>query len=271
MFAEGLHGPAAALDRPLVVAEWLKGGRNLGTVPALRAMFNDAAARTPAADRPQPVRRTRAQASQGPQARQPPAPGEVARLIAAADELTPPASRPTCSPRATRRCAPASSTRCSGTTSTSRPAPRRSGSSASGTSRPKITRPSTARAHDRDGRAVRERLLALPRESEWAFTTLRGTHYTPSRAPPLEPRALRGRARQHVAVRGHPPLLRLVPAPTCSSCPSTSSRCNSATPTAATLVRELYGHPDAGDRPRADPRRVPAAPAMPVPLAARGR
>ena len=27
---------------------------------------------------------------------------------------------------------------------------------------------------------VRERLLALPRESEWTFTTLRGTHYTPS-------------------------------------------------------------------------------------------
>jgi hypothetical protein len=27
---------------------------------------------------------------------------------------------------------------------------------------------------------VRERLLTLPRESEWVFTTLRGHHYTPS-------------------------------------------------------------------------------------------
>jgi integrase len=27
---------------------------------------------------------------------------------------------------------------------------------------------------------VRERLLALPRESEWVFTTVRGHHYTPS-------------------------------------------------------------------------------------------
>jgi integrase len=27
---------------------------------------------------------------------------------------------------------------------------------------------------------VRERLLALPQESEWVFTTLRGTHYTAS-------------------------------------------------------------------------------------------
>jgi hypothetical protein len=27
---------------------------------------------------------------------------------------------------------------------------------------------------------ARDRLLTLPRESEWMFTTLRGTHYTPS-------------------------------------------------------------------------------------------
>jgi integrase len=27
---------------------------------------------------------------------------------------------------------------------------------------------------------VRERLASLPRESEWVFTTVRGTHYTPS-------------------------------------------------------------------------------------------
>ena len=36
-------------------------------------------------------------------------------------------------------------------------------------------------AHDRDDASpARERLLTLPRESEWVFTTLRGTHYTPS-------------------------------------------------------------------------------------------
>jgi hypothetical protein len=34
---------------------------------------------------------------------------------------------------------------------------------------------------------AREALLALPPESEWAFTTIRGAHYTPSsRAYPLE-------------------------------------------------------------------------------------
>jgi hypothetical protein len=33
--------PVGAIDHN-VVAEWLRGGRNLGTVPALRAMFNDA-------------------------------------------------------------------------------------------------------------------------------------------------------------------------------------------------------------------------------------
>ena len=55
------------------------------------------------------------------------------------------------------------------------------------------------------------RLLALRRESEWAFTTVRGGHYTPSsRGPPLEPRARADRSRQHLAVRGDPSLLRLV-------------------------------------------------------------
>ena len=67
--AHDARSPSTYGDRPLraidaaVVAEWLKGGRNLGTVPALRAMFNDA--RRPHAghaDRPQPVRRARAQA-----------------------------------------------------------------------------------------------------------------------------------------------------------------------------------------------------------------
>jgi hypothetical protein len=48
---------------------------------------------------------------------------------------------------------------------------------------------------------LRERLLTLPRESEWAFTTLRGHHHIPStrnhhwnRVP------RRGRAWQHDAL-----------------------------------------------------------------------
>ena len=84
-------------DRPLrsidslVVAEWLKGGHNLGTVPALRAMFNDA--RRPQAGMlidANPFANLGLKRSKGRKHVQPPQPGEVARLIAAADELTPP-------------------------------------------------------------------------------------------------------------------------------------------------------------------------------------
>jgi hypothetical protein len=35
-------------------------------------------------------------------------------------------------------------------------------------------------SRDRHDATRRERLLGLTRESEWVFTTLRGTHYTPS-------------------------------------------------------------------------------------------
>lgn len=81
--------PLRAIDA-LVVAEWLKGGQNLGSVAALRTMFNDA--RRPHAgmliDR-NPFAGLGLRQSRGRKHIQPPAPGEVARLIAAADELTP--------------------------------------------------------------------------------------------------------------------------------------------------------------------------------------
>jgi integrase len=74
-----------------VVAEWLKGGRNLGTVSSLRAMFNDAR-RIQAGQLidTNPFAGLGLKRSKGRKHVQPPAPGEVARLIAAADELTPP-------------------------------------------------------------------------------------------------------------------------------------------------------------------------------------
>ena len=84
-------------DRPLrsidslVVAEWLKGGENVGTVPTLCTMFNDA--RRPHAGMlidANPFAGLRLKRSKGRKHVQPPAPGEVARLIAAADDLCPP-------------------------------------------------------------------------------------------------------------------------------------------------------------------------------------
>src|SRR4029079_10652424 len=81
--------PLRAIDA-LVVAEWLKGGRNMGTVPALRAMFNDAR-RIQAGQLidTNPFAGLGLETPKGRRHVQPPAPGEVARLIAAAGELTP--------------------------------------------------------------------------------------------------------------------------------------------------------------------------------------
>jgi hypothetical protein len=84
-------------DRPLrsidslVVAEWLKGGKNRGTVDALRAMFNDA--RRPQAGMlldVNPFGGLGLKRTKGRKHVQPPDPSAIARLIAAADELTPP-------------------------------------------------------------------------------------------------------------------------------------------------------------------------------------
>jgi hypothetical protein len=84
-------------DRPIgtigtrIVAEWLKGGRNLGTVDSLRTMFSDA--RKPQAgmllDR-NPFAGLGLHKSKGRKDLQPPDQATVARMIAAADELTPP-------------------------------------------------------------------------------------------------------------------------------------------------------------------------------------
>ena len=75
----------------LVVAEWLKGGRNLGTVHNLRAMFNDARrVQAGMLIDVNPFANLGLKRSKGRKRIQPPAQGEVARLIGAADDLTPP-------------------------------------------------------------------------------------------------------------------------------------------------------------------------------------
>jgi integrase len=176
-------------DRPLrsidslVVAEWLKGGKNRGTVDALRAMFNDA--RRPQAGMlldVNPFGGLGLKRTKGRKHVQPPDPSAIARLIAAADELTPPsfaaylvaaiwsAARPgeldglmlddldfTPGAEAIR-------------------IERQWNIKAQKITIPKHDSRRTIAMVD----PLRERLLSLPRESEWVFTTLRGTHYTPS-------------------------------------------------------------------------------------------
>jgi hypothetical protein len=82
---------------------------------------------------------------------------------------------------------------------------------------------------------------------------------------PLEPRALRRRARQRRSLHGHAPLLRLVRAQRAQARPA-RDRAATRAPDGGGLVRELYGHPDAAiahERVRAAFREVPAVVALP--------
>jgi integrase len=174
-------------DRPIAsigaadVAAYLEGGRNRGTVPALRAMFNDARSvvagqlvdRNPFANLG--LRQTR-----GRKDVQPPDQASTARMLAAADELTPPSF------------AAYLTTACY---SAARPGEldalmwddvdldretirvERQWNAKLG----KVTTPKHGSRRTVALTApVRARLEQLPRESEWLFTTVRGTHYTPS-------------------------------------------------------------------------------------------
>jgi integrase len=172
--------PLASIDA-IVVAEWLKGGANRGTVDALRAMFNDA--RRPQAgmliDR-NPFAGLALKRGRGRKDVQPPGQAQVADMIAAADELTPPsfaaylltacwsAARPgeldalrwddLDLERETIRIERQWNVHVR-----------------------KITPPKhDSRRMIAMTAPVAERLAVLPRESEWVFTTLRGRHYTPS-------------------------------------------------------------------------------------------
>jgi len=111
-------------------------------------------------------------------------------------------------------------------------------------------------AHDRDGRAAARPAAHLPRESEWVFTTLRGTHYTPS-ARTFHWNRVRctiglGDVSLYLATRhlyGWYALNVL-------DLPRTSSRCNQGTTTAGGSC-ESSTAPRRGDRAPAHARRVP--------------
>jgi integrase len=177
----------AYADRPVRtigaadVSAWLKGGRNRGTVDALRAMFNDA--RKPQAGMlidANPFAALGLKKSSGRKDLQPPDAAAIARMIALADELTPPSF------------AAYLFTAC---WSAARPGEldalkwsdvdedaetirieRQWNAKLGKITPPKHGSRRTIALTDR----VRDRLATLPRESEWVFTTLRGSHYTPS-------------------------------------------------------------------------------------------
>jgi integrase len=174
--------PIASVDHA-VVAEWLKGGRHVGTVAALRAFFADA--RKPQAgmlvDR-NPFAGLGLSRSKGRREAQPPGVGEVARMLAAADELTPPSFAAYLLTACYSAARPGELDGLRWTDLDFTP-----GAETIRIERQwnvkvrKLTEPKHgSRRVIAMTEPVRVALLDLPRESEWVFTTIRGTHYTPS-------------------------------------------------------------------------------------------
>jgi integrase len=174
--------PIRAVDDD-IVREYRRAGRADGTIPSLRAMFNDAMR----ADAGRLVERNPFAGLRLPQSRgrrdvQPPAQAEAARLIALADKLTPPSFAAYLDAAIHEGPRPGELDALMWDDLDFTP-----GAETIRIERQwnvkarKITQPKhgVVRAVAMTP-ATRDRLLGLPRESEWVFTTLRGTHYTPS-------------------------------------------------------------------------------------------
>ena len=161
-------GRCASIDDAIVRRVARSGGSNDGTVPALRAMFNDAAR---AARRACSSTATRSPGSgsrsKGRKRRPAARPARSARMIAAADELTPPSfaayllrRRPRAAAARRARRAAAGGPRLH--------ARRRDASTIERQWNVEDAQDHAAEArlgaHDRDGAPARERLLTLPRE-----------------------------------------------------------------------------------------------------------
>jgi hypothetical protein len=117
---------------------------------------------------------------------------------------------------------------------------------------------------------ARKRLLSLPRESEFVFTTLRGTHYTPSARSPHWNRvrcaAGLGNVELYIATRHYFGwyawnVLELDPRDIALQFGHGDG---------GELVRKLYGHPDAALARQRVREAFRLAPPSPIPLAASG-
>jgi integrase len=239
-------------DRPLRsinhtdVAAWIRGGRNRSSVEPLRTMFNDA--RRPQAGvlvEHNPFLGLSLRRSKGRKEVQPPAQADVARLIALADDLTPPSFATWLATACWSAARPGEldalrwdDVDLDGETITIE----RQWNVKVG----KITCPKhDSRRTIALTEPVRHRLLVLPRESEWVFTTLRGTHYTPSS------RCFHWNRVRAAAGLGDTPLYLATRhyfgwyALNVLELPPHVIALQLGHDDGGTLVRELYGHPDA--------------------------
>lgn len=167
------------------VAEWIRGGSNLGTVQNLRTMFNDAA--TVPAGRLvtiNPFAKLGLRGSRGRRDKMPPKEAEVARLVRLADELTPPSFAAYLDVGVHEGMRPGELDALCweqiDLQAETIVVDRQWNAKIRAFTQPKhgVTRTIALTA------PARRRLLSLPQESEFVFTTLRGTHYTPSARSP---------------------------------------------------------------------------------------
>jgi integrase len=255
-----------------VVAAWLKGGRNRGTVPALRAFFNDAAGAAAGRliDR-NPFANLGLRGSRGRRDTQPPQQAAIARLLAAADELTPPSFAAYLHTAVHEGPRPGELDALKWTDLDFQAQEilieRQWNAKVRKITLPKHEFVRTIAMTD----PVRDRLLELSRESEWVFTTLRGTHYTPSS------RCFHWNRVRCTVGLGDVDLY------TCSrhyfgwyalnvlGLEPHVIALHFGHRDGGELVRTNYGHPDARIARQKVREAYASAPAAPVPLAARGR
>jgi integrase len=163
------------------VAAWLRGGRNVGTVPALRAMFNDAMrAHAGRLVERNPFAKLGLRSSRGRRDTRPPGQVTIARFLELADALTPPsfAAYLDVAVHEGMRPGELDALRWDRIDFQAQTILVDEQWNA-------LERAFTTPKH-RVVRTIaltepaRRRLLTLPRESEFCFTTLRGSHYRPS-------------------------------------------------------------------------------------------
>lgn len=177
------HVPLKNVDSEHV-ADYLKNGKNVSNVPSLRTMFNDA--RKPQAGAlitANPFASLGLKQSRGRKDTKPPSEEEIWKIIEAADELTPPsfAAYVTTAIFSAMRPGELDGLPVSALDFT----PGNETIHVRQKWNPKTRKIDPYAKHQSQRHIamtapVRERLLALPRESAYVFTTIRGNHYTPS-------------------------------------------------------------------------------------------
>jgi integrase len=216
-----------------VVAEWLAGGVRNGTVPALRAMFNDAAsAKGGRVVSRNPFARLGISSGSGRRDEQPPSEEQVWKLIRCARELATPSFAAWLQVAAFSGLRPGeldALRRANVDLDRSRIRVMEQFSAATRT----FTLPKNGQVREAPLTGpARKALLSLPVEREFCFAPIRGEHWTPRHAPTTGRRSGRRRGGRGACI-WRPGISPAHTWSTCSSCRRRTWRSRSGTPMAA--------------------------------------